>query len=75
VRATSACFITVYVLALASAVRILAGRVRTAAAVALALVTVVAVFSSAFLLVTAAACLLSPGLRRLVRPLPARSSG
>jgi len=75
VRATSACFIAVYVLALASAVRILAGRVRTAAAVALALVTVVAVFSSAFLLVPAAACLLSLGLRRLVRPLPARSSG
>src|SRR5207249_3717254 len=40
IRATSACFIAVYVLALASAVRILRGRVRVAAAVALGLVTV-----------------------------------
>ena len=68
IRATSACFIAVYVLALASAVRILRGRIRTAAAVALALVTVVAVFSSTFLLVPAAAAIVSLGLRRLVRP-------
>ena len=68
IRATSACFIAVYVLALASAVRILSGRVRTAATVALALVTVVAVFSSTFLLVPAAAAIVSLGLRRLVRP-------
>ena len=46
IRATSACFIAVYVLALASAVRILDGPLRMAAAVALGLVTVVAVFSS-----------------------------
>jgi hypothetical protein len=45
IRATAACFIAVYVLALASAVRILRGRIRTAAVVALVLVTVVAVFS------------------------------
>ena len=68
IRATSACFIAVYVLALASAVRILDGRVRIAAAVALALVSIVAVFSSTFLLVPAAAAALSLGLRRLVRP-------
>jgi amino acid efflux transporter len=74
IRATSACFIAVYVLALASAVRILHGRVRTAAAVALALVTVVAVFSSKFLLVPAAAALVSLGLRRLVRPSTAGAS-
>ena len=63
IRATSACFIAVYVLALASAVRILRGRIRTAAAVALVLVTVVAVFSSGFLLVPAAATLASVGFR------------
>ncbi len=67
IRATSACFIAVYVLALASAVRILRGRIRTVAAVALVLVTVVAVFSSSFLLVPAAAALVSLGLRRLAR--------
>ena len=67
IRATSACFIAVYLLSLASAVRILRGRVRAAAAVALALVTVVAVFSSAFLLVPTAAAVLTLGLRRLVQ--------
>ena len=65
IRATSACFIAVYVLALASAVRILRGRLRAAAAIALGLVTVVAFFSSGFLLVPAAAALLSVGFRRL----------
>ena len=68
IRATSACFIAVYVLALASAVRILRGRVRTAAVVALGLVTVVAVFSSRFLLVPAAAALVSIAFRRLAQP-------
>jgi len=68
IRATSACFIAVYVLALASAVRILRGRIRVAAAIALGLVTVVAVFSSRFLLVPAVAALVSLGLRRLARP-------
>jgi amino acid efflux transporter len=67
IRATSACFIAVYVLALASAVRILHGRIQIAAAVAFGLVTVVAVFSSTFLLVPAAAALLSLGLRRMSR--------
>jgi amino acid efflux transporter len=68
IRATSACFIAVYVLALASAVRILHGRIRTAAAAAFVLVTIVAVFSSTFLLVPAAAAVLSLGIRRFVRP-------
>ncbi len=63
VRATSACFIAVYVLALASAARMLAGRLRVAAVVALALVCVVAVFSSTFLLVPAVAAVASIGLR------------
>jgi len=55
VRATSACFVAVYVLSLTSAVRILSGRTRAAAVVSLALVGVVAVFSSTFLLVPLAA--------------------
>jgi hypothetical protein len=56
--------------ALASPVRILSGRrrVRIAAAVALALVTVAAVFSSTFLLVAVATAFVSLGVRRLVRP-------
>ena len=53
VRATSACFVAVYVLALGSAVRILDGTARLAAAVALVLMLVVAVFSSVYLLVPA----------------------
>jgi amino acid efflux transporter len=65
IRATSACFVAVYVLALASAVRILRGRIRAAASVALGLVTVVAVFSTGFLLVPATAAVVSLGLRRL----------
>jgi amino acid efflux transporter len=63
VRATSACFILVYVLALASAVRISAGALRAAAVLALALICVVGVFSSWYLLVPAGAALLSVGLR------------
>jgi amino acid efflux transporter len=74
IRATSACFIAVYALSLASAVRILRGRVRIAAAVALGLVTVVAVFSSLFAIVPAAAALLSLGLRRLARPVRVQSA-
>ena len=63
VRATSACFILVYVLALASAVRISSGALRAAAIVALALVCVVGVFSSWYLFVPAVAALLSVCLR------------
>jgi amino acid efflux transporter len=78
IRATSACFILVYVFALAAAVRMLSGRLRTAAVVALVLVSVVAVFSSVYLVVPAVAALLSVTLRRGVlrgdrrtRPSPA----
>ena len=58
VSATSACFIAVYVLALAAAVRILEGRLRVAALIALVLVCLVAAFSSTFLLVPAAAAMI-----------------
>jgi amino acid efflux transporter len=51
VRATSACFIAVYFLALLSATRILSGRVRIAAAFSLALTVVLACFSAAYLVV------------------------
>lgn len=51
IRATSACFIVVYVFALASAVRMLTGRLRVAAIVALAPICLVAVFSEWFLVV------------------------
>ena len=64
IRATSACFIVVYVLALASAVRMLTGILRAAAIVALASVLVVAGFSEAYLLVPAATALLVLALRR-----------
>lgn len=64
VRSTSACFVAVYVLALAAAVRILAGRLRLVAAAALALVVIVAGFSSAFLLVPALAAGAAIALRR-----------
>lgn len=64
VRATSACFIAVYVLALASAVRILGGRVRMPALVSLALTVVVAAFSTWFLLVPVAAGACAVALRR-----------
>jgi amino acid efflux transporter len=54
VRATSACFVAVYVLVLASTVLVLRGRPRAIAA-ALAAMAVVAVFSSVYLLVPVAA--------------------
>jgi len=55
VRAVSACFIAVYLLVLAAAVRILQARGRILAAAALALTVVLAVFSSWYLLVPAVA--------------------
>jgi amino acid efflux transporter len=64
VRATSALFIAVYVLALLSAVRILEGRVRVAAVVALVAALALAVFSGWFLLVPVSAALVSLALRR-----------
>ena len=63
IRASSACFIVVYVFALASAVRLLRGRLRAAAALSLVLVCVVAVFSSAYLVVPAGAALVVLGVR------------
>ena len=68
VRATSACFVVVYVLALGSAVRILDGGARMAAAIALALVLVVAVFSSFFLLVPAFAAAVALTVRHVSKP-------
>jgi amino acid efflux transporter len=64
IRATSACFIAVYVLALASAVRILDGRVRVLALVSLALTVVVAAFSGWYLLLPVAAGAAAVTLRR-----------
>lgn len=73
VRATSALFIAVYVLAILSAVRILDGAVRAAAWCALVLVAALTVFSAEFLLVPAAAAVLSLGLRRALQPRRVRS--
>jgi amino acid efflux transporter len=67
VRATSACFIAVYVLVLASTVRILEGRVRVLALVTLVLMMVLAVFSSWYLLVPAVAGAVALLLKRLQR--------
>ena len=67
VRATSACFVAVYLLALGSAMRILAGKLRAAAASAFLLIAVVAVFSAGFLLVPVAVAVLALALRRAVR--------
>jgi amino acid efflux transporter len=51
VRATSACFVVVYVAAAASAVRILRGKARLAALISCLLTVLVAVFSGWYLLV------------------------
>ena len=64
VRATAACFIAVYVLAILSALRILGGRIRLAAATALVLTLGLAVFSAGFLLVPAVSGVLAYLLRR-----------
>ena len=66
VRATSALFIAVYVLALASAVRILNGRVRAAAIASLVATCVLGVFSAWFLVVPVVVAGLSVALRRRV---------
>ena len=62
VRATSACFIAVYVLAVYSATRILDGRLRALAWVTLAMVLVLAVFSTWYLAVPVVAAAISVGL-------------
>jgi len=66
IRATSACFIGVYVLALLSAVRILEGAARVMAALTFALVVVLGVFSGWFLVVPLAAAVVALGVRRAV---------
>jgi amino acid efflux transporter len=74
VRATSACFVIVYVLALASGTRTLSGAPRTAAGSALLLMIVVAGFSAQFLLVPAiAAGIAAVGVRRRERARSARA--
>jgi amino acid efflux transporter len=67
VRATSALFIGVYLLAIVSAMRILDGRVRLAAVTALVAVAALAVFSAGFLVVPVAAALVALALRRALR--------
>jgi hypothetical protein len=66
IRATSACFIGVYVLALLSAVRILEGATRVMAAVTFALICVLAGFSSWYLAVPLVAAVAALGVRRAV---------
>jgi amino acid efflux transporter len=72
VRATSACFIAVYLLALTSAYRILGGRVRTVAAVAVATVVALGVFSTWYLFVPVAAAVVSLALKSSLRTTEAR---
>jgi amino acid efflux transporter len=68
IRAASACFVAVYVAATAAGTRLLAGRVRAAAALSLSLVTVVLAFSSPYLAAPVAAALLGTwtGRRRIL---------
>jgi len=67
VRATSACFIAVYVLVFLSAVSILDGRLRLLALVTLALIVVLAAFSSWYLLVPVVAGAVAFAMRRSLR--------
>lgn len=67
VRAISALFIAVYVLAVLSATRILAGRARAAAICSLALVLALAVFSAGYLAVPMVAATASVAVSRRVR--------
>jgi amino acid efflux transporter len=71
VRATSACFVAVYVLTLAAACRLVGGQLRGAALVALALMAVVGAFSEAYLLVPLGAATLAIALRRRLARSPA----
>ena len=67
VRATSACFIAVYVLAIGSAIRILDGRIRIAAFLALILTIALGVFSAQYLVVPAVVVVGALLLRRRLR--------
>lgn len=64
VRATSACFIAVYLLALGSAARILDGRGRVTALVAVVPIVAMAIFSAYFLLAPVAAAVVAVTLRQ-----------
>jgi amino acid efflux transporter len=64
VRATSACFIAVYVVALAAAARLLSGALRIAAAVVACLAAGLALFSLGYLLVPVVVAGVSLALRR-----------
>jgi len=68
IRATSACFIAVYVLALLSAIKILEGRDRVAAVISLVLSVAVAAFSAWYLAVPIVSGVLALTLRRRLRP-------
>ncbi|MDX6425545.1 MAG: hypothetical protein QOD52_950, partial [Gaiellaceae bacterium] len=68
VRATSACFIAVYVLAIGSAIRILRGRIRSAAFLALILTIMLGVFSAQYLAVPAVVVVGALLIRRLLAP-------
>ena len=74
IRATSACFIGVYVLALLSAVRILEGATRVMAAFTFVLVVVLAGFSGWYLAVPVVAAVAALGVRSVVRTDDAGSS-
>jgi amino acid efflux transporter len=65
IRASAACFIAVYVLSLASALRLLDGFLRGAAAISLLSICIVGVFSSAFLVVPAVTALLVLAVKRV----------
>jgi hypothetical protein len=67
VRATSACFIAVYVLAIGSAIRILRGRIRIAAFLALILTIMLGIFSAQYLVVPAVVVAGALLLRRRLR--------
>ena len=67
IRATSACFIGVYVLALLSAVRILEGTTRVMAAFTFVLVVVLAGFSGWYLAVPVVAAAAALAIRTLLR--------
>jgi amino acid efflux transporter len=67
VRATSACFIAVYLVSVLSAVRILDGRIRIVAVVALVFVALTAAFSGWYLLIPLGAAAAAPVLRSSAR--------
>lgn len=64
VRATSSLFVAVYVVTIASAVRILHGRPRMFAIAAVVMVAIIAVFSGAYLAVPLVIALLAIAIRR-----------